>query len=119
MSQQIRLFERRVSRIERAYANRIPNTYSIRADGLVVPKRRSRLRFRFPLRALISGFLCAIFLKGFLIYQLGEASYTARIDTMLAGTTYEQMAAQILMPESVSLWVADQFQRLVILAHDI
>ncbi|RMA43908.1 hypothetical protein [Rhodophyticola porphyridii] len=109
MDHQIRLFNNRVSRIEQAYATRIPNAYAITSDGLVVPRSRRRLRFRFPLRALIYGFACAVLLKGFLIYHLGQESYSARIDTLLAGSTYDQFAARVLMPDPASLWLAEKY----------
>lgn len=109
MNDQFRQFYRRVGRIDQAYANRIPNAFTIRSDGLVVPKTRSRLRFEFPWRALLAGFFCAVMLKGFLIWYLGVDLYTARLETMLTGAQYEQIAAHILLPDRVSLWVSEQF----------
>ncbi|WJY21880.1 hypothetical protein QTA57_01390 [Fontisubflavum oceani] len=113
MSHQIQLFNHRVNRIERNYANRIPETFTINEDGLVVPRTRRRLRFRFPFRALISGLVCAFLVKGFLIYHLGQEDYTSRIDRMLTGSTVDQAAARVLLPDQASLWVSEQYAVLV------
>lgn len=116
MNEQFRLFQRRVSRIDRAHTNRTRGAFSIRADGLVIPTSRRKLRFAFPWRALISGFLVMVFLKGFLIWYLGEEAYVARTEAMLSGSRNEQLAARVLMPDGASVFMAARFEDLVAFA---
>lgn len=108
MNEQFREFQRRVGRIDSAYARRIPAAFLMRSDGLLVPKTRSRLRFYFPFRAVFAGFVAVMVVKGFLLFYLGEEGYVARMDAMLVGSAYEELAATLLMPDPVSLWTAER-----------
>ncbi|MBF9034635.1 hypothetical protein HKCCE2091_10310 [Rhodobacterales bacterium HKCCE2091] len=105
MSDQIRDFEARIGRINRAYnGGRV--TYVQRADGLLVPRSRSRLRFHFPWRAMLAGFVAVVVVKGFLLYYLGADGYNARLELMLENSRYSELAATILAPDPVSSWAA-------------
>ncbi|QBY00094.1 hypothetical protein E2K80_04515 [Rhodophyticola sp. CCM32] len=54
-----------------------------------------------------------ILIKGALIYHLGQDSYSARIEAMLAGVAYEQAAAYVLMPDWASLRLSEVCTQLV------
>ncbi|MBF9029145.1 hypothetical protein HKCCE3408_01940 [Rhodobacterales bacterium HKCCE3408] len=72
----------------------------------MVPQTRSRLRFHFPWRALLAGFVTIVLVKGFLIYWLTTDGYVARMEDMLAGSKYQELAAHVLTPDPVSTWTA-------------
>ncbi|MEL6533438.1 MAG: hypothetical protein AAFN09_09025 [Pseudomonadota bacterium] len=115
MNDQFREFRRRVGRIDSAYSRRVPEAFLVRSDGLVVPKVRSRLRFYFPFKALFAGFIAVMVVKGFLLYSLGEADYVARMQVMLEGSAYQELAAKVLMPDPVSIWAAARIGEFVAL----
>lgn len=114
MNDQYGDFRRRVTRINRDYGRRGPG-FVIRPDGLAVPKTRSRLRFYFPFRALIAGFVTIVFVKGFMIYYLGVEGYESRLATLIEGSAYQELAARLLAPDPVSSWTAARIADLVAL----
>lgn len=115
MNEQLHDFQHRVGRISRAHSRRAPYAFTVRADGLVVPKTRSRLRFHFPWRAMLAGFVTIVMVKGFLLFYLGTEGYQVRMEQMLAGSEYQEAAATILMPDAVSLWTADRMRAVALL----
>lgn len=104
MNEEYPNFLARVERIERAWRNRARGEFILQSNGLIVPKQK-RLRFGFPLRGLIMAFVIAVAVKAYLIWFLGTEVYSAEIVSLLNGTSFQQAAAHILMPDRVTLWV--------------
>lgn len=104
MNQDYPNFQARVRRIDEARRNRVPGEFVLTSNGLVVP-RQKRLRFGFPLRGLVMAFVIAVAVKAYLIWFLGTEIYSAELIRLLNGTSFQQAAAHILMPDKVTLWV--------------
>ncbi|NKX44157.1 hypothetical protein [Roseicyclus persicicus] len=73
-----------------------------------MPKHRS-LRFRFPFRGLLAAFVIAVAVKAYLIWFLGLDLYQAEVTELLNGTSFQQAAARILMPDQMTMWVVDRY----------
>lgn len=108
MNQDYPNFRSRVQRIDQARRNRVVGEFVLQSNGLLVPKQR-RLRFGFPLRGLIMAYVIAVAVKAYLIWFLGVEVYRAEVIQLLSGTNFQQAAGHILMPDQVTLWVADQY----------
>ncbi len=108
MNQDYPNFRSRVQRIDRARRNRVEGEFVLQSNGLLVPKQR-RLRFGFPLRGLIMAFVIAVAVKAYLIWFLGIEVYSAEMLELLSGTSYQQAAARILMPDQMTMWVVGQY----------
>lgn len=113
MSDQYNVFQNRVKRIHRSHARRVPYAFTVRPDGLLVPRTRSRLRFYFPWRAILAGFVAVVLVKASMIAALGQDRYTDRMASLLAGSAYEEAATTILAPDPVSSWTALRMRDLV------
>ncbi|MFT6933215.1 MAG: hypothetical protein ACJAXT_001921 [Paracoccaceae bacterium] len=104
-------FSERLRRINRSARHRVPNTYIIQGDGLVVPQERRKLRLKFPFRGVISLTICAFCLKGFLIWYLGVAEYEARVGLAITETQFQEYISPVVMPDPVSIWIAQQYSK--------
>lgn len=105
-------FNQRLNRIERGRRRNSGGMgFIVHPDGVVSPigKPSSRLRFGFPLKGLLLAFVIAVAVKAYLMWAVGTDVYTLEIETMLAGTGFEQAAALILMPDALSAWVVTQY----------
>jgi hypothetical protein len=111
MNQGYSNFRSRVQRIERARRNRVAGVFVLQSNGLLVPRQR-HLRFGFPLRGLVTAFVISVAVKAYLIWVLGLESYSAEIVALLNGTSFQQAAARILMPDQLTMWVVGQFEAL-------
>lgn len=94
----------------------------IHGDGVVTTAKPTprRLRFGFPLRGVITASIVVVLVKGFVIWALGSGEYTAQIEAMRDGPRPAQIAAHILAPDDLSLWIvsgydilAQEFRRLL------
>ena len=99
-------FHRRVNKIERGAAARLPRNMYVRPDGLV-SYRRPIWRPGIPWRSLMLVAACVLALKGFMIWHQGPDAYAARLAGLEAGTRGGQIAAQVLSMDPVSTWLAD------------
>lgn len=106
MSDQYSTFQTRVGRINKSHSRRVPYAFTVRPDGLMVPRTRSRLRFYFPWRAILAGFVTVVLVKATMIAALGFENYQTRIDSLLTGAAYEEVALSVLSPDPVSTWTA-------------
>jgi hypothetical protein len=104
-------FRSRVQRIESARRHRVGKAIVFPSNGLVVPRQR-HLRFGFPFRGLVTAFAISVAVKAYLIWAIGLESYSAEVTALLNGTSFQQAAAQVLMPDQLSMWVVDQFDAL-------
>lgn len=108
MNQDYPNFRSRVQRIDRARRNRVEGEFVLQSNGLLVPRQR-RLRFGFPLKGLIMSFVIAVAVKAYLIWFLGLELYSAEVLELLNGTSFQQAAARILMPDQLTMWVVGQY----------
>lgn len=108
MSDQFNEFQKRVGQINRTHRRRVPYKFSVREDGLLVPRTRSSLRFYFPWRAILAGFVTVVAVKAFMIYYLSPEGYDARVNGMLVGSAYYEVASTILSVDPVSAWTAER-----------
>jgi hypothetical protein len=108
MNQDYPNFRSRVDRINYARRNRVQGEFVLQSNGLLVPKQH-RLRFGFPLRGLIMAFVIAVMVKAYLIWFLGLELYQMELLKLLSGTSFEQAAARILMPDQLTMWVVGQY----------
>lgn len=85
--------------------------FVVHADGVVTALGRpqSRLSFGFPLRGLLLGFALAVAVKAYLIWFLGIDVYTLQVEALLSGSSFEQVAGMVLMPDALSIWVGDRY----------
>lgn len=113
MNQDYPNFVARVQRIDRSWRNRVHGEFVLQSNGLLVPKQK-RLRFGFPLRGLIMSFVIAVAVKAYLMWFLGTEVYSAEVLGLLNGTTYQQAAAHILMPDQLTLRVVGLYDWLAV-----
>lgn len=105
-------FNDRVNRIEQVRRrNRGGMGFVVHPDGVVSPigKPSSRLRFGFPLKGLLLGFVVAVAVKAYLMWFLGTDVYALEVQSLLSGTAFEQTAAMVLMPDALSVWVVARY----------
>jgi hypothetical protein len=83
----------------------------VREDGLIVVQPRSGAGARglFPVKGLAVTLICFFAFKGFLLSAHGDAQYEERLIKLAAGTTVEQIGAQVMQPDAVSLMFAKAF----------
>jgi hypothetical protein len=72
----------------------------------------SRLRFGFPLRGLLVSLALAVAVKAYLIWFLGIDVYTLQVTSLLSGSSFEQAAGLILMPDGLSNWVVARYDEI-------
>lgn len=108
MNEEHSQFRSRVGRINDAWRNRARGEFILQSNGLLVRKQR-RLRFEFPIRGLILAFVIAVMVKAYLIWFLGLELYQMELLKLLGGTSFEQAAARILMPDQLTMWVVGQY----------
>ena len=82
---------------------------SVNHDGLVVARVRRRGP-SFPWKGVALCFLAFFIFKGFMLAQLGEATYNDRVAKLQAGTVIEQTGAYVMSVDPVTNWVAAQIQ---------
>ena len=85
----------------------------IHGDGVVVVRRKpahQRLRFGFPLKGLLIATALVMLVKAFLIWALGDATYTRIVDTLLDGPRLAQAAGHVLAPDRATLILVDAYQ---------
>lgn len=101
-------FGKRVKRINKRN-RKLANGYvtSINHDGLIIAKVR-RSGPRFPWKGIALCFIAFFAFKGFLLAQLGEATYNNRVASLQAGTSIEKIGAYGMSADPVTQWVASQ-----------
>jgi hypothetical protein len=109
MNQSHSNFRSRVQRIESARRHRVGKAIVFPSNGLMPPRQR-HLRFGFPFKGLVMAFAISVAVKAYLIWVIGLESYNAEVVALLNGTSVQQAAARILMPDQLTMWVADQFE---------
>lgn len=105
-------FYTRLDRIQSARRNRNGHMgFIVHADGIVTPIGRSssRLRFGFPAKGFFLALMAAVVVKSYLIWFLGIDVYSLQVTSLLSGTSFEQAAGMILMPDALSLWISQGY----------
>ena len=106
-------FNDRLNRIQRGRRQRRGGMgFVVHADGVVtaIGQPSSRLRFGFPLKGLLLGLVAAVAVKSYLMWFLGTDIYTLEVQTLLAGSSFERLAAMVLMPDAVTLSGVERFE---------
>ncbi|EAQ02822.1 hypothetical protein OB2597_15610 [Pseudooceanicola batsensis HTCC2597] len=103
-------FDRRLERLEdRRAALEEGSRLELDDTGLMklMPSgtRRRQIGRAMPVRAMliIAGVLLTF--KGFLLYQLGFAKYSAKVAAMADGDMMDRLGAKVMQIEPVTLWV--------------
>ncbi len=101
-------FEKRLRAITRRHdrMNRAGVVHSVNHDGLIIAKPRRRA-LRFPLRGLLLLIAVGFAFKGYLLADLGPATYNDRVGVLQAGTIVEQGGAWLMQADPVTVWSAD------------
>jgi hypothetical protein len=102
-------FEKRIRKITRNHdrMNGAGVIYSVNHDGLIIARPRRR-RASFPLRGVLLVIAAGFAFKGFLLADLGPATYGDRISASQSGTLIEQGSAWLMQVDPVTVWVAEQ-----------
>ncbi len=102
-------FSKRMSAIEKRH-RRMSRGYVqlVERDGILVPKARRTARRKFPLRGLALFLALFLVFKGFLMVQLGDATYAERVSKLNSGTAIEQVGAWVMQADPISLWISQQ-----------
>ena len=97
-------FHDRLRRIEGAHGAGAQTV--IRPDGLVVLRRRTRLRLGGPWRSLGLVVICLVLFKAFMIWNQGEVGYAARLADLESRSSGHRAVAWVLALDPVSLFLA-------------
>jgi len=103
-------FSKRVRRINKHHS-RLSQGYvaSVNHDGLIVAKVRRRGP-RFPWKGVALCFVAFFAFKGFLLVQLGESTFSDRVQKLENGTIVEQAGAYAMSADPLTKWIASQIQ---------
>lgn len=84
--------------------------FIVHSDGVVtaIGRPSSRLRFGFPLKGLLLAFIAAVLVKGYVMWVLGTDVYAHEVANLLEGSSFERIAAHLMMPDVLTLWVVDR-----------
>lgn len=106
-------FDRRMRRISRRHS-KLSHGYvtSVNSDGMVVAKPKRRVH-RGTLRGLIVIIAVMMVFKGFLHAQLGPSAYQDRVDTLAAGSVFEQVGAWVMTVDPLTEWLSAKISSLV------
>jgi hypothetical protein len=108
------IFSDRLQRISKSH-RRMAGAYVklVERDGILVPRAARRPRRGLPLRGLIMTVAVFLLFKGFLLAQLGPITYDSRLAKLADSGTPEQVAAWVMYADPVTVWIADQFSRVM------
>lgn len=104
-------FGKRVKRIDKRHRKLATNGYvaSVNHDGLIVAKVR-RTGPRFPWKGIALCFIAFFAFKGFLLNQLGEATYNDRVSSLQSGTFIEKAGAYAMSADPVTVLISEQIR---------
>jgi hypothetical protein len=100
----LRDFYGRISRIEEAraqgYGFEAPGTIGLSQYRRVVHRRRSIFG------PIFVAVVMALALKGTIHYKVGESTYNARVETLLAGQSFDKLGGWLMQADPATLWVS-------------
>jgi hypothetical protein len=106
-------FDRRVRKIDKRHRKlALGYVNSVNHDGLVIARVR-RTGINFPFRGLFMVLIVFLIFKGFLHAALGAATYADRVGSLNAGTMAEKFGAYVMAPDVATLWISEQFTRVL------
>lgn len=90
--------------------------FVVHPDGVVtaIGRPSSRLRFAFPLKGLILGLMIVSAVKAYVMWFLGTDVYALEVESLLSGTSFEQVAALVLMPDPLTSWLVVQYEAIFV-----
>lgn len=96
--------EQKSARLIRRRPSRSEPVMVVHADGVVTRRRATddRLRFGFPLKGVLIAATLVVVVKAYLIWFVGPDAYSSMIAGLEAGSNFEQLAAQVLLPDYLS-----------------
>lgn len=106
-------FDRRMERISRRHT-KLSRGYVTRVngDGLIVakPKRRGG---KVLVRAFVLLVLVLFLFKAFLLAEIGDDAYDARVTALASGSWGEQAGSVAMAKDPITIWLANKFSSLV------
>lgn len=107
----LRDFYGRISRIEEARAN----GYGFEAPGTIGlshyrKTQRRRIGFIGPLFLAI---VMALGLKGAIHYKVGSATYDQRVESLMAGQSFDRLGGWLMQADPATLWVSQFIREMV------
>lgn len=110
-------FHNRLNRIQRGRRRQRKGMgFVVHPDGVVtaIGRPSTRLRFGFPLKGLLLALVIAVAVKAYLMWFLGTDIYTLEVETLLNGSSFEQAAGLVLMPDALTSWMAARYEDIAI-----
>ena len=108
-------FQSRLHRIQRSRRRKRGGMgFVVHPDGVVtaIGQPSSRLRFAFPLKGLMLSLFIVAAVKSYLIWFLGVDVYTLEVQNLLSGSSFEQIAGIVLLPDAMSMWGVDRIDEI-------
>ncbi|PZR01084.1 MAG: hypothetical protein DI533_08420 [Cereibacter sphaeroides] len=104
----LRDFYGRISRIEEARAN----GYGFEAPGTIGLSHytKTQRRRRGLVGPLFVAIVMALALKGVIHYKVGAATYEQRVESLMAGQSFDRLGGWLMQADPATLWVS-QFIR--------
>ncbi len=101
----LRDFYGRISRIEEARAQ----GYGFEAPGTIglSQYRRTTRRRRSILGPIFVAVVMALALKGTIHYKVGATTYDERVQTLLAGQSFDKLGGWLMQADPATLWVSN------------
>lgn len=107
----LRDFYGRISRIEEARAH----GYGFEAPGTIglSQYQRTERRRRSIFGPIFVAVVMALALKGTIHYKVGEATYNARVDSLLGGQSFDKLGGWLMQADPATLWVSGFINEMV------
>ncbi len=90
---------RRHKRLSRGYV------MSVNHDGLIIAQPKAR-EGMIPWRAILFVLVGTLLVKGFMLAQVGQENYEARVATLASGNQFEKVGAYVLHADPATQWIA-------------
>jgi hypothetical protein len=104
----LRDFYSRVTRIEKARAH----GYGFEAPGTLGLSHYHRTtRKRMPIVGpLFVVIVMSLFLKGAILYKIGEATYETRVAELMSGSDFDKVGGWLMQADPATIWVSEKIR---------
>jgi hypothetical protein len=107
----LRDFYGRISRIEearaRGYGFEAPGTIGLSQYRVTARRRRSIFG------PLFVAVVMALALKGTIHYKVGAATYDARVESLMAGQSFDRLGGWLMQADPATVWVSSFIRDMV------